>query len=66
MNTDQPHEIVYTDRKVLPPRKWLPLTDAEATMLEPLNANQRAQWQARLPIEERLKRFEAAETSELP
>ena len=70
MNVDRPHEIVRLPNRArdilesMPTRKWLPLTEDEARMLEPLNAAQRAEWLASLPFVERLRRFTAAENAE--
>lgn len=67
MNTDSPHEVVYgrgAPTSTSTPRKWLPLTDAEARILEPMSPDERARWLACMPFEERLKRFQRAEREE--
>ncbi len=68
MDIKHPHEIVYGVQPPVPPpaieRKWLPLTAAEAVMLEHMSGDERAAWLSRLPIDERLRRFAAAEQAE--
>ena len=72
METNRPHRIekfvthserskLYYNKIVLSDRAWLPLTESEAKMLEPLNENDRAAWFNKLSMEEKLRRWSEAE-----
>ena len=66
MNTDRPHEIRTFDPKAffrdpIERRKWLPLTEDEASILGAMDEDGRATWFAKLGRAEKRRRFHAAE-----
>lgn len=74
MDTRRPHEIIRgTPAEIRAkatanssprsaPRRYLPLTEAEAEMLAGMNEDQRAAWFKKLPMVEKLRRIEKGET----
>lgn len=66
MNTERPHAILQFDPKTffrdpIERRKWLPLTEDEASMLGSMDEDGRATWFAGLGRQEKRRRFRLAE-----
>lgn len=71
MDTRRPHEIIRMNntgsgvgpgfRDPIERRRWLPLTEDEATMLGAMDENGRAHWFACLSRQEKRNRFRVAE-----
>lgn len=71
MDTRRPHEIrQMTAKEVahagfrdpIERRRWLPITEDEATMLNAMDEDGRAHWFAKLSRQEKRARFRAAES----
>jgi len=67
VNTDRPHEIARflpkestAFRDPIERRKWLPITEDEASMLGAMDENGRAAWFAKLSRQEKRARFRMA------
>lgn len=71
MDTRRPHEIVRLPadgpgfgpgfRDPIERRRWLPITEEEASLLGAMDEDGRAHWFARLSRQEKRARFRAAE-----
>lgn len=60
MNTERPHDIVRLPAGYRTGGgKWLPLSEDEARLLQPMTEDQRAEWFAKLPRGERRRRQRA-------
>lgn len=73
MDTKRPHDIKsFTVEEIVErahkekysPRRWMPLTDNEATMLESMTPDQRNHWFNSLPLEDKLRRWSVVESIE--